>query len=175
MTRIYKKGVESRRQPAPSAGKWPHQPTPARLPTRQMPARQSTLHLEREIPPLLTQTLQHQPETITLPCYKTTATIAASATIYRPALTSSPDAPPKKKTRTTLPTRDFIEPPTRYNYSQIKKPYPLHEKYDLQEVLGCKFLRFDAHNIKTNRIDRPDETINIDLPIFFFNIPCRAQ
>ena len=98
---------------------------------------------------------QQQPETI------------ASPIVYRPAPTSSPDPPPKKKTRIASPTRDFTEPPTRYYYSQIKKPYPLHEKYDLQEVHGCMFWRFDAHIIKANRIDRPDETINVELPVYF--------
>ena len=64
-SRIYKKGAECRRQPAPSAGE--RQPTPARLPTsRQTPVCRSTPHLERETPPPPTQTLQHQPETITL-------------------------------------------------------------------------------------------------------------
>ena len=65
------------------------------------------------------------------------------------------------------PTRDFIEPPTRYYDSQIKKPYPLHEKYDLLEVHGCEFSRFDAHIIKATRIDQPDQTINVDLPVYF--------
>ena len=94
-------------------------------------------------------------------------TITASQTIYGPAQTSSLDAPLKKKTRTTSATRDFTKPLTRYYYSQIREPYPLHEKYDLQEVHGCKFSRFDAHIIKVNRIDPPDETIKADLPVYF--------
>ena len=56
---------------------------------------------------------------------------------------------------------------TRYYYSKIKKPYPLHEKYNFQEVHSCKFSRFDAHIIKATRIHRQDMTINVDLPVYF--------
>ena len=113
--RYDKKGAESRRRPTPPAGECPRQPAQARQPTasRQTPARRSPPYLERKTPPPPTQTLQQQPETITLPRYKTTTTITASPTIYRPAPTSSPDAPLKKKSRTASPTRDFFEPPTR--------------------------------------------------------------
>ena len=69
----YKYGAESRRLPVPLLA-WPHQPAPDRQTTtsRWKPAHWSTPHLERETPPPQTQTLQHQPETITLPSYKTT-------------------------------------------------------------------------------------------------------
>ena len=54
----YKKRAESRRQPAPSAGEWPRQPTAAtRPPTRSTPARRQPA-MEREMPPPLMQTLQ---------------------------------------------------------------------------------------------------------------------
>ena len=56
----YKKRVESRRQPAPSADEWPHQPSAATRPTtttRSTPARRQPA-MEREMPPQPTQTLQ---------------------------------------------------------------------------------------------------------------------
>ena len=163
-TRLYKKGAKSMRQPVPSAGKWPRQPTPARLPTsRQTPAHRPTPHLEREMPPPPMQTL-HQPETITLPRYKTTMTITASPTtcIYRPAPTSFPDALPKKKPRTKSPSTT-AKIPTQYFSIDIESEFLLHEKYDLQDVYSVKYKAI----IKANRLQRDDEDHNVDLPAFF--------
>ena len=33
--------------------------------------------------------------------------------------------------------------------------------------MAAVFSRFDAHIIKASRTDRPDETINVDLPVYF--------
>ena len=65
-SRYDKKRAESRRQPAPSAGEWPRQPTAARRPppttTRSTPARrQPTMEKETSAPAVLTlQTSTHQ-------------------------------------------------------------------------------------------------------------------
>ena len=53
----------------------------------------------------------------------------ASPTIYRPAPTLSPDAPPKKKPRTESPT-PTAKIPTQYFRIDTDSEYPLHEKYD---------------------------------------------
>ena len=118
-----KKRAESKRQPTSSAGEWPRQLTAATRPTASRPTLQvlrTTPHLERKTPPPSTQTFQHQSETITLPRYKTTTTITASPTIYRLTPSTSPQAPPDKKTRIASPNRDFADPPKIYYYNQIK-------------------------------------------------------
>ena len=52
-SQVYKKGVESRRQPAPPAGEWPRQPAPA----RRLPPRREPTQMEREtLPPPQTTT-----------------------------------------------------------------------------------------------------------------------
>ena len=68
---IYKRRAESKRQPAPSAGEWPRQPTAARRPpttTRSTPTvrRESTAPEKKTLPPAL-QTLEiNTPDTITV-------------------------------------------------------------------------------------------------------------
>ena len=152
ITRICKIGTESRRQPAPSASEWSRQPAPARLPiSRQTPARRSTPYLERDSPQPPTQTLQQQRETITLTRYKTTMTITTSPTVYRPAPTSFPDVPPKKPMTKSPTTTAKI--PTQYFRIDIDSEYPLHEKYDLQDVYSVKYKAI----VKANRLQRDDE------------------
>ena len=74
--RVYKKGVESRRQP------------PRREPTQ----------MERETLPPPPQTTTQTPHQIIKPRYKNTAIITASPTITRPApAPASPVTPPPKK------------------------------------------------------------------------------
>ena len=69
---VYKRRAESRRQPAPSAGEWPRQPTAARQPppptTRPTPpARRQPTTPENETTPPAPQTLQiDTPATITV-------------------------------------------------------------------------------------------------------------
>ena len=46
------------------------------------------------------------------------------------------------------------------------KPNPLHEKYDLDDVVANKVCTFDAAIVKAYRQQRPDETDNLDLPVF---------
>ena len=55
--RYYKKGAESRRQPAPLAGEWPRQPAPATRP----PPRRVPTQIERETLPQPTQTILQTP------------------------------------------------------------------------------------------------------------------
>ena len=83
-------------------------------------------------------------QSITLPRYKTTMT--ASPTIYRPAPTSSPDAPPKKPRTKSLTTTAKI--PTQYFRISIESEYPLHEKFDLQDIYSVKYKAI----IKANRL-----------------------
>ena len=117
--------------------------------SRETPTRRSTPHLGRETPPPPTQTLQHQSETITPPCYKTTMVMTASPAIYRQAPTSSPDAPPKKKPRIRSPTTT-TKIPTMYFRIDIESEYPLHEKYDLQDVYS-RWLSWMRVRLETRR------------------------
>ena len=66
----------------------------------------------------------------------------------------------------TSPTRDHRTADQILLQPSQEAIYPLHEKYGLQEVHGCKFRRFDANIIKATRIDRPDETINLGLSVY---------
>ena len=60
------------------------------------------------------------------------------------------------------PTRRRTVPATTASTS-----YPIHEKYDLQEVYNVRMMNSDTVVVKAQRLQRPDETINIDLPAFF--------
>ena len=102
----YKKRDESRRQPAPSADKWLHQPIAARRPPLPMirplpPACQQPTTLEKETPPPVTQTLQFIAlTTITLPRSPKTAQIKPSPIIKKPTTSPpSPESPHAKKPR----------------------------------------------------------------------------
>ena len=149
----YKKRAESRRQPAPSAGEWPRQPTAATRPTtttRSTPARRQPA-MEREMPPPPTQTLQ---EHITHDRTQKTATIQPSLIITRPA------TPPTKKRRTKSPATKTA--PTQYFHVDIEEEYPLHEKYDLQDVTSTKYKAI----AKAQQLPRDDEEINVNLPVY---------
>ena len=127
--RVYKKGAESRRQPAPPAGEWPRQPAPATRP----PPRREQKQMERETLPPPPQTILQTPHQIIRPGYKNTATITASPTITRPApAPASPVTPPPKKARKESPAPDRSIPYCLYHYEE---EYPIHEKYDLQDAL----------------------------------------
>ena len=161
----YKKRAESRRQPAPSAGEWLRQPAAATRPpttTRSTPARRQPA-MEREMPPPPTQTL---PDTtrqhITHDRTQKTATIQPSPIITRPATPPpSPESPPTKKPRTKSPATKTA--PTHYFHVDIEEEYPLHEKYDLQDVTSTKYKVI----AKAQRLPRDDEEINVDLPVYF--------
>ena len=124
--RFYKKGAESRRQPAPPAGEWPRQPAPA---TRPLPCRVLT-QIEREMLPPPTQTILQTPQQIIRPCYKNTATITASPTITRPAPAPAPastESPPSKKARKESPA-PATDSPIQYCSFHYEE-YMIHEKY----------------------------------------------
>ena len=159
----YKKRAESRRQPAPSAGEWPRQPTAAtRSPTttRSTPARRQPA-MEREMPPPSTQTLQDN--TSRMIAHRRQATIQPSPIITRPATPPplSPESPPTKKPRTKSPATKTA--PTQYFHVNIEEEYPLHKKYDLQDVISTKYKAI----AKAQRLPRDDEEINVDLPVYF--------
>ena len=103
---IYKRGAENGRQPAPSAGEWPRQPTAARQPppptTRPTPpARRQP---KKETTPPAPQILQIDTATITVPRPPKTAQITPPPIIQRPATPPpSPETPPSKKPRTKSP------------------------------------------------------------------------
>ena len=165
---IYKKRAESRRQPAPSAGEWPRQPTAARRPppTRSSPKVQATVRREapeKETSPPALQIMETTPDTITVPRPQQTTQLTPSPSIKKPVTPSpSPEIPPAKRTRTKSP-KYTSKQPTRYFHVKIEDEYPLHEKYDLQDVHATTYKVI----IKATRIPREDEEINIDLPVFF--------
>ena len=139
--RIYKKGAESRRQPAPPAGEWPRQPAPARRPPRREPTQ-----MERETLPPPPQTTVQTTHQITRPRYRNTATITASPTINRPVpAPASPVTPPPKKARKESPAP---ERPIQYCSYHYEEEYPIHEKYDLQDALSNKLHGHDVAIIK---------------------------
>ena len=151
--RFYKKGAESRKQPASRAGEWPRQLAPA---TRPSPRREPT-EMERETLPPPTQTILLTPHQIIRPRYKNTATITASPTISRPA-PASPMTPPPKKARKESPAPDRSIPYCSYHYEE---EYPIHEKYDLQDALSNKFHGHDVAIIMAHRILEEDETYQL--------------
>ena len=97
-----------------------------------------------------------------------TAIIETAPIITRPTTPPpAPESPPKKKSRISSPDRGNTEPPKDYNYFTIKDPdwYPPHEKYKLQEIRACNFTDFTSFVFKAQRKNRPNETINVDLPV----------
>ena len=144
-TKSYKKRAESKRQPAPSAGECLRQPAPAGDRRRRRP----TPCMEQEVFPPSPQTL---PDTardyITYDRTQKTAIIEPSPVIKKPATPpSTPDSPPKKRSRLNSPpepTRDPSEAPEEIFYDVFSKPFPLHDKYDLQDVHHPTFENFEA-------------------------------
>ena len=116
------------------------------------------------MPPPPTQTL---PDTtrqhITHDRTQKTATVQPSPIITRPATPPppSPESPPTKKPRTKSPATKTA--PTQYFHFNTEKEYPLHEKYDLQDVISTKYKAI----AKDQRLPRDDEEINVDLPVYF--------
>ena len=87
---VFKKRAESRRQPAPSAGEWPRQPTAARRPppTRSTPTAQPTVRREapeKETSPPALQIMEVTPDTITVSRPPQTAQLTPSPSIKKPA------------------------------------------------------------------------------------------
>ena len=97
-----------------------------------------------------------------------TATIQPSPIITRPpqAASTSPVSPPKKS-RTQSPSAPANKKKNRTCYDSFDFSYPIHEKYDLQEVYNVRMMNSDTVIVKAQRLQRPDEMINIDLPALF--------
>ena len=72
-----------------------------------------------------------------------------------------PTTPPSRKPRTKSP-KYTTRQPKQYFHDKMENEYPLHEKYDLQDVYAT------ANNVivKATRQPREGEEINIDLPAF---------
>ena len=144
------------RQPAPSAGEWPRQPAPAtRATKRQTPVRRPPPCQEKETSPPSAQTLPDTPrQHITHDRTQKTATIHSSPNITRPppATSTSPVSPPKKKTRTQSPSAPASRKKNRTRYDSYDFSYPLHEKYDHQDVFNVKMI------ISTSRSSDPSVT-----------------
>ena len=161
---VYQKRAESRRQPAPTAGEWPRQPTAARRP----PLTRSTPTVRREAPeketsPPALQTLEiNTPDTITVSRPLKAAQLTPSPCIKKPATPApSPETPRAKRPRTKSP-KYTNKQPSQY-FHNIEDEYHLHEKYDLQDVHATTYKVI----IKAIRLPREDEELNIDLPVFF--------
>ena len=164
---VYKKRAESRRQPAPSAGEWPRQPTAARRPppTRSTPTvrRESNAPGKETSPPALQALEINTSDTITVTRPPKTAQLTPSPCIKKPAAPApSPETPRAKRPRTKSP-KYTNKQPTQYFHVNIEDEYPLHEKYDLQDVNATTYKVI----IKATRLSREDEELNIDLPVFF--------
>ena len=99
----------------------------------------------------------------TVPRPPQTAQLTPPPSIKKPVTPSpSPEIPPAKRTRTK--SRKYTsKQPTRYFHVKIEDEYPLHEKYNLQDVHATTYKVI----IKATRIPREDEELNIDLPVFF--------
>ena len=165
----YKRRAESRRQPASSAGEWPRQPAPASRP----PPRREPTQIERETLPPTTQTMQQTSQQIIRPRYKTTASITASPIINRPA-PASPESPPSKKPRKKSP-EPAKDRPILCCYDAYEEPFPIHEKYDLQDALSNQLHGKDVAIIKTQRLPREEDEMNIDLPAYFLHRPWKQD
>ena len=164
---VYKKRAESRRQPAPSAGEWPRQPTASRRPppNRSSPTVQPVRREapEKETSPPALQTMEITPDTITVSRPPQTAQLTPSPSIKKPASPSpSPEIPPAKRPRTKSP-KYTSKQPMQYFHAKIEEEYPLHEKYDLRDVHATTYKVI----IKATRLPREDEGLNVDLPVFF--------
>ena len=160
-SRYDKRRAKSRRQPASSAGEWPRQPTAAiedlRRPDRRLPA-DSRLwrrrHHTSRPDTADNNTLHHQTS-----AQATDST--PSPIIWRPTTAPpSPESPPPKKPRTKSPKT--TRQPKEYFHVDIEEEYPLHEKYDLQDIYAT------SHQVivKARQL-REDEEIIIDLPAYF--------
>ena len=162
---LYKKRAESRRQPAPSAGELPRQPTAARRPppNRSTPTvrRESTAAEKETSPPALQTQEINTLDTITVTRPPKTAQLIPSLCINKP-VTPSPETPRAKRPRTKSP-KYTNKQPTQYFHVNIEDEYPLHEKYDLQDVHATTYKVI----IKATRLPREDKELNIDLPVFF--------
>ena len=169
-TNRYKKRAESRRQPAPSAPlQLLDRPEDGRQFADHRPARRRRRHHhQRTLPDTPRQHITHDRT-------RKTATIQPSPIITRPQpATSTSVSPPKKKTRTQSPSAPASIKKNRSRYDGYDFSYPLHEKYGLQEVFNVKMMNSDDAN-KAQRLQSPDETINIEKASCFLLSSCTSS
>ena len=166
----YKKRAESRRQPAPSAGEWSRQPAAATRPsttTRTTPARRQP-NMERGMPPPPTHSSRH---------YKTTHhTGSHTEDSNHPAIADHHQTATSNIYLSSQPAEEVKDAVSISASRQEKEPYPLRQlptshilymRQDLQEVHNVRMMNSDTVIVKAQRLQRPDEAINIDLPAFF--------
>ena len=157
---VYKRRTESRRQPAPSAGEWPRQPTAARRPPPTArsthTARREPTAPEKETSSPAPQTLEiNTPDTITVTRPPKTAQLTPFPYSQKPATPApSPETPRAKRPRTKSP-KYTTKQPTQYFHVNIENEYILHEKYDLQDVYATIYKVI----IKATRQPRKDEEL----------------
>ena len=162
--RIYQRYLSTRGGPKAggSLHPLPRQPTAARRPpatTRSMPtARREPTAPEKENSPPTPQTLEiNIPDTITVTRPPKTAQLTPSPYIQKPATPApSPETPRAMRPRTKSP-KYTTKRSTQYFHVNIENEYPLHEKYDLQDVHATTY----KVNIKATRQPRKDEELNI--------------
>ena len=86
-----------------------------------------------------------------------------SAIIQKPTTSPpSPESPCAKKPRIKSP-KHTTRHPMQFFHINIEDDYPLHEKYDLQDVYPTTYKAV----VKATRQPRDEEEINIDLPAYF--------
>ena len=169
--RIYQRYQSSRR--GPKAGGSLHPLLASGLASPQLlddkPPTRSTPTVRREVPekeisPPALQTLEiNTPDTITVTRPPKTAQLTPSPCIKKPATPApSPETPRPKRPRMKSP-KYTNKQPTQFFHVNIEDEYPLHEKYDLQDVHATTYKVI----IKATRLPREDEELNIDLPVFF--------
>ena len=89
------------------------------------------------------------------------------ADITRPA-PASPESPPSKKPRKKSP-EPAKDRPILCCYVAYEEPFPIHEKYDLQDALSNKLHGKDVAIMKAQRLPREEEEMNIDLSAYFLH------
>ena len=101
---------------------------------------------EKETSPPIIHTVQPEPTTtIQYQQFQDTVTIMASPTISLQIQLPSP--PPRKMQRTCSPTTD-VDQEEMTEAGDAIKSYPLHEMYDLDDVVTNRICTFDAVIVK---------------------------
>ena len=77
-------------------------------------------------------------------------------------------SPPKKVQRLKWPVPQVPSGKEEKTTTGAGKAFPLHEKYDLDEVVsGTTKVRRKYYIVKANKLPRFEEEINVDLPAYF--------
>ena len=116
---------------------------------------------EKETSPPALQILEsNTPDTITISRPPQTAQLTQSPCIKKPHRLLLQRRAERLRTKSPNYTN---KQPTHYFHINIEDEYPLHEKYDLQDVHATTYKVI----IKATGLPRGDEELNIDLPVFF--------